>query len=72
MKNEVQIQNNIFRDTVFGVLLIIAAIAMLVLNNTVTGNWHSLFLSLGITMNAIGGFFLLKAFKKDRIRLQTP
>lgn len=72
MNNEIQIHNNIFRDTVLGVLLIIAAIAMLVLNNSVAGLWHSLFLSLSIAMNAVGAFFLLKAFKKDKIRLQTP
>jgi glucose uptake protein GlcU len=72
MKNEIQMHNNIFRDTVLGVLLVIAAIAMLVLNNAVAGTLHSLFLSLSVAMNVTGGLFLLKAFKKDKIRLQTP
>jgi len=71
MSNEVQVHNTIFRDTMVGVLFFIAAIALLVVANAATGSLHSLLITLNIALNGGGLFFLLKAFKKDKYRLEA-
>ena len=72
MNKEVQVSNIIFRDTVLGVLFLVAAMVLTFISPAATGIVRTGATILNAAL-AIGGiYFLQNAFKKDKYRLQIP
>ena len=71
MNKEVQSHNTIFRDTVLGVLFLMAALVSTLLTGAYSGTLLTAFIVLNGSLAMGGAYLLQKAFKSDKHRLQT-
>jgi hypothetical protein len=70
MSNSIQINNAIFRDTVFGVLSLLTGILFLATGFLLAHTPMFPFIAAGTVTGASALYFLQRAFRMDRHRLQ--